>query len=128
MLNIAYDAFFLTQTLMGMRIFCKWHRKWMTFRPPWPTSPGFRPKLLDGSIPLKLLLKTGYNPKSFDTLDDMLGFWVQKLWSKAGLLKWWTMVRIRTFGWRQPDLASLSKVYSIPRSFYPKILHFWSYF
>jgi len=45
-----------------------------------------------------------------------------------GLLKWRTAVRIRTFGWRRPDLVNLSKVYSIPRNFYPKILRFWSYF
>jgi len=47
---------------------------------------------------------------------------------RAGLLKWRTAVRIRTFGWRRPDLVSLSKVYSIHRSFYPEILRFWPYF
>ena len=25
---------------MGVQIFCGWCRKWKTFRPPWPTSPG----------------------------------------------------------------------------------------
>ena len=40
------------------------------------------------------------------------------------LLKWRTAVRIRTFGWRRPDLVSLSMVYSIPRSFIPKFCAF----
>ena len=39
-------------------------------------SPG--PKLLDGSISLKLL-KTRLKSKSFDTLDDLLGLQVQTL-------------------------------------------------
>ena len=43
---------------------------------------------------------------------------------RAGLLKWRTAVRIRTFAWWRPDLVSFSKVYSIPRSFYPKIFDF----
>ena len=25
---------------LGVRIFCEWHYKWSTFKPPWPTSPG----------------------------------------------------------------------------------------
>jgi len=54
--------------------------------------------------------------------------WCQILLIHYGLLKWRTAVRIRTFGWRRPDLVSLSKVYSIPRNFYPKILRFWRYF
>ena len=37
------------------------------------------PKPLDGSILLKCLLETRLQSKSFDTLDDMLGFWVEKL-------------------------------------------------
>jgi len=45
-----------------------------------------------------------------------------------GLLKWQTAVWIWTFGWRRPDLVNVSKVYSTPTSFYPKILHFWLYF
>ena len=52
---------------------------WRTSRLPWPTSPGPRPKLLDDSISLKFLLETGLQTTSFDTLDDLLGFWVQKL-------------------------------------------------
>jgi len=47
---------------------------------------------------------------------------------RAELLKWRTAVRIRTSGWWRPDRVSLSKVYSLPRSFYPKILRFWPYF
>jgi len=49
------------------------------FRPPWPTSPGPGPKPLDGSISLKFLLETRLQSNSFDTLDDLLGFRVQKL-------------------------------------------------
>ena len=37
------------------------------------------PKLLDGSISLKFLLETRLKSKSFDSLDDQLGFQVQKL-------------------------------------------------
>jgi len=48
--------------------------------------------------------------------------------SSPGLLTWWTMVRIQTFGWWLPDLVSLSKVHFIPRSFYLKILCFCLYF
>jgi len=49
------------------------------FRPPRPTllGPGRQP--LDGSILLKFLLKTRLQSESFDTLDDLLGFWVQKI-------------------------------------------------
>jgi len=25
---------------LGVRVFCEWHHKWRTFRPPWPTLPG----------------------------------------------------------------------------------------
>jgi len=49
------------------------------FRPPWPTSPGPGPKPLDGSFSLKFLLETRLQSESFDTLDDLLGFLVQKL-------------------------------------------------
>jgi len=44
----------------------------------------------------------------------------------AGLLRWRTAVRIRTFRCWRPDLVSLSKVYSIPKVF-TKILRFWTY-
>jgi len=52
---------------------------WRTFRPPWPTSPGPGPKPLDGNISLKFLLETRPQSESFDILDDLLGFQVQKL-------------------------------------------------
>jgi len=39
--------------------------------------PGRQP--LGGSISLKFLLETRLQSESFDTLDDLLGFWVQKL-------------------------------------------------
>jgi len=47
------------------------------FRPPWPTvlGPGRQP--LGGSISLKFLLETRLQSKSFDTLDDQLGFQFQ---------------------------------------------------
>jgi len=32
-------------------------------------------------------METRLQSKSFDTLDDLLGFRVQKLWSKAGISK-----------------------------------------
>ena len=50
-----------------------------TFRPPWPTLPGPGRKPLGGSISLKFLLETRLQSESFDTLDDLLGFRVQKL-------------------------------------------------
>jgi len=40
-------------------------------------GPGCQP--LDGSIALKFLLETRLQSESFDTLDDLLGFQVQKL-------------------------------------------------
>ena len=44
---------------------------------------------------------------------------------RAGLLKWRTAVRIRTFAWWRPDLVSFSKVYSIyPEVFIPKFCDF----
>ena len=49
------------------------------FRPPWPTLPGPGRQPLGGSILLKFLLKTRLQSKSFGTLDDLLGFQVQKL-------------------------------------------------
>ena len=42
--------------------------------------PGHQP--LGGSISLKFLLETRQQSESFDTLDDLLGFQVQKLWSE----------------------------------------------
>ena len=48
-------------------------------RPPWPTLPGPGRQPLDGSISLKFLLETKLQSESFDTLDDLLGFRVQKL-------------------------------------------------
>ena len=45
----------------------------------WPTSSSPRPKPLDGSISLKFLLETRLKSKSFDTLDDLLRFQVEKL-------------------------------------------------
>ena len=50
-----------------------------SFRPPWPTLPGPERQPLGGSISLKILLETRLQYKSFDTLDDLLGFRVQKL-------------------------------------------------
>jgi len=62
-----------------MRVFCEWRHKWRTFRPTWP-APERQP--LGGSISLKFLLETGLQSEFFDTLDDLLGFRVQKLWCK----------------------------------------------
>jgi len=50
-----------------------------TFRPPWLTLPGPGHQPLGGSISLKFLLETRLQSESFDTLDDLLGFRVQKL-------------------------------------------------
>ena len=66
--------------LGGCGFFCEWRHKWRTFRPPWPTFPGPGRQPLGGSISLKFLLKTRLQSESFDTLDDLLGFRVQKLW------------------------------------------------
>ena len=65
-----------------MRFFCEWSHKWRTFRPPWPTLPGPGRQPLGGSISLKFLLETRLQSEFFDTLDDLLGFRVQKLWCK----------------------------------------------
>ena len=67
---------------LGARVFCEWHHKWRTFRPPWPMLPGPGRQPLDGSISLKFLLETRLQSESFDTLDDLLRFQVQKLWCK----------------------------------------------
>ena len=47
--------------------------------PPWPTLLGHGRQPLGGSISLKFLLETRLQSESFDTLDDLLGFRVQKL-------------------------------------------------
>ena len=60
--------------------FCEWRHNWKNFRPPWPTSCGPGRQPLDGSISLKFLLETRLQSESFYTLDDLLGFRVQKLW------------------------------------------------
>ena len=52
------------------RIFCEWHHKKSTFRPP-SSSP--RPKLIDCGISLKFLMETRVKSESFETLDDVLG-------------------------------------------------------
>jgi len=44
-----------------------------------PLHLALGPKLLDSSISLKFLLETKLQSESFDTLDDLLGFQVQKL-------------------------------------------------
>ena len=49
------------------------------FRPPWPTLPGPGCQLLGDSISLKFLLEIRLQFESFDALDDLLGFQVQKL-------------------------------------------------
>jgi len=61
-------------------VFCEWRHKWRTFRPPRPTLPGPGHQPLGGSISLKFLLETKLQSEFFDTLDDLLGFQVQKLW------------------------------------------------
>ena len=66
----------------GLRVGCEWRHKWRTFRRPWLTLPGPRRQPLSGSISLKFLLETRLQSESFDTLDDLLGFQVQALWSK----------------------------------------------
>jgi len=65
---------------LGYAFFCQWRHKWRTFRPPWPTLPGHGHQPLGGSISLTFLLETKLQSESCDTLDDLLGFRVQKLW------------------------------------------------
>jgi len=62
---------------LGRAFFFEWRHKWRTF---WPTSSGPGRQPLDGSFSLKFLLETGPQSKSFDTFDNLLGVWVQKLW------------------------------------------------
>jgi len=64
---------------LGCAGFCEWCHKWRSFRPPWPTLPGPGRQPLGGSISLKFLLENRLQSESFDTLDDLLGFRVQKL-------------------------------------------------
>jgi len=49
------------------------------FKPPWPTLPGPGRQTLGGNISLIFLLETRLQSESFDTLDDLLRFRVQKL-------------------------------------------------
>jgi len=60
--------------------FFEWRHKWRTFRPLWLTLSGPGRQPLGGSISLKFLLETWLQSEFFDTLDDLLGFRVQKLW------------------------------------------------
>jgi len=72
-----------SKIIFCVRILCEWRHKWSTFRPPWPTSPGPGRQPFHGSISLDFLLETRLQSEPFDTLDDLLGFRVQKLWSKV---------------------------------------------
>jgi len=72
--------------LLRAAFFCEWRYKWRTFRPPWPTLPGPGRQPLGSSISMKFLLETRLLSESFDTLDDLLRFRVQKLW--------WNLVKI----------------------------------
>ena len=45
---------------------------------------------LDDNILLKFLLETRLKSESFDTLDDLLGFQVQKLWPKNNKISNWS--------------------------------------
>jgi len=67
---------------LGFWVFCEWRHKWSSFRHFWSTSSGPGPKLLDSSILLKFLLETRLKSESFETLGDLLGFQVEKLWPK----------------------------------------------
>jgi len=60
----------------GVQVFCECRHKWRTF---WPLSPGPGRQPIDGSISLKFLLDSRLQSEPFDTLDDLLGFRVQKL-------------------------------------------------
>ena len=63
----------------GVQVFCERRHKRRAFRPPWPTLSGPGRQPLGGSISLKFLLETRLQSESFDTLDDLLRFRVQKL-------------------------------------------------
>ena len=69
--------------LVAGAYFFEWRHMWRACRPPWPTLPGPGLKLLGGSVLLKFLLETRLQFESSDTLDDLLRFQVQKLWSKT---------------------------------------------
>jgi len=66
----------------GVRVCCVWCHKCRTFRPPRSTLPDPGRQPLGGSISMKFLLDSRLQSESFDTLNDLLGFRVQKLWSK----------------------------------------------
>jgi len=74
-LQFALEKFFC----LGGASFLLGRHKWRTFWPPWPISPGPGHQSLDGSISLKFLLDSRLQSESFDTLDDLLEFQVQKL-------------------------------------------------
>jgi len=52
--------------------------KWRISVPPWHTLPGPGHQPLGDGISLKFSLETRLQSESFDTLDDLLGFRVQK--------------------------------------------------
>jgi len=68
-----------TRIFFSWGVGCELRHKWRTFRPPWPTLPGPGPQPLGGNISLKFLLEPRLQSESLDTLDDLLGFRVQKL-------------------------------------------------
>ena len=78
----ALEKFFLVEGV----VICEWRDKRRTFWQSWPTSPGPGHQPLDGSILVEFLLDSRLQSESFDTLDDLLGFRVQKLWSKLPYL------------------------------------------
>ena len=63
----------------GLRVFVSDVISGGVLRRPWPTLSGPGRQPLGGSISLKFLLETRLQSESFDTLDDLLGFRVQKL-------------------------------------------------
>ena len=63
--------------------FSEWSHKWSSFRSFWS---GPVPKLLDRGISLKFLLETRLKYESFHTLDNLLGFQVQKSWPKNNII------------------------------------------
>jgi len=71
--------FFVSDVISGGLLGHLGRHKWRTFRPPWPTVPVPGRQPLDSSISLKILLETKLQFRSLDTLDDLLGFRVQKL-------------------------------------------------
>jgi len=70
----------------GVQIFCDWRHKWSSFgvilaHVAWP-----RAQPLGQSDSLKFSLETRLESESFETLNDLLAFLVQKLWSKINKL------------------------------------------